>query len=74
MHPHLIAPGQAVHLHQLALGVQHQLSEGEQLRGKGAFREVSLGIGGLPELPQCLGERERTRTSEKSTRNKLKKK
>lgn len=52
----LIAPGQAVHLHQLTLRVQHQLSEGEELRGQGALGKVSVRIHELPQLFQSLNE------------------
>lgn len=34
----LISSRESVHLHQLTLCIQNQLSEGEQLRGRGAFR------------------------------------
>lgn len=41
----LIATWQSVHLHQLTLGVQHQLGEGQQLRGKRAFGDKCMRLG-----------------------------
>lgn len=46
----LVASWQSVHLNQLTLGIQNQLCEGEQLRGKRAFGNVGIGLGRVPKL------------------------
>lgn len=54
----LVAPWQTVHLHQLTLGIQNQLCEGEQLRRKRALGQVGVGLGRVPQLLQSLGKNE----------------
>lgn len=53
----LVASWQSVHLHQLVLGVENQLCEGEQLRGKGAFWQVGERLERVPLLLQTLAHK-----------------
>lgn len=55
----LISSWQPVHVHELALVIQHQLRVGQDVRGQRHRRQERVVIHGIPQLDQRLGvERE----------------